>query len=173
MVFAEKMDHIRISLGTMAPLKSFWRSPVPEMVSAGSLTPLKIPEFFLRNFSYKIVKQFQNFMGIRGQFHWPCWNNFNRVINPAITISARTMTPLKKFQRGHWQCWNGFSGVMDNAETISVGSLTPQKFIWRRRNFKSSLWTSTFFKGNIPQNYFMGNIPIPYLNFKQKKVGEF
>jgi hypothetical protein len=51
-----------------------------EMISAGSMTPLKQPEFFLLNFSYEIVKQFKNGM-----------QNFSGVINPAEIY----MTPLK------------------------------------------------------------------------------
>jgi hypothetical protein len=34
--------------------------------------------------------------------HWPRWNCFNGVSDPAETVSAWSLTPLKPFLRGHW-----------------------------------------------------------------------
>jgi hypothetical protein len=53
-----------------------------EMVSLLSMTPLKLLEFFLRN--YEIVKKFKNFM-----------RNFSGVIDLAETLSAGSLTTLK------------------------------------------------------------------------------
>jgi hypothetical protein len=85
-------------------------------ISAGSLTPLKLPEFFLLNFSYEITK---------------LWNDSK--------ISC---------------------------ETISAGSLTPLKFIWPRWN--RHFGPITFFKGNVPQNYFIGISPYHILILNKK-----
>jgi hypothetical protein len=61
LIFAEKIENIRIAAGSMTSLKAFWRSHWPrqndfrgvidpaETILAGSLTPPKLPEFFLRN----------------------------------------------------------------------------------------------------------------------------
>jgi hypothetical protein len=52
----------------------------------------KQPEFFLQNLSYEkyeTVKKFKNFM-----------QNFNGVNGPAKTISAGSLAPPKRFQRG-------------------------------------------------------------------------
>jgi hypothetical protein len=53
------------------------------------LTPLKLPEFFLLNFSYEITK---------------LWNN-SKI---SWEISTGTLTPPKRLQRGHWPRWNRF-----------------------------------------------------------------
>jgi hypothetical protein len=64
-----------------------------ETISAQSLAPLKLPEFFLLNFflqNYEIVKQFKNFM-----------ENFSGVIDPAETISTyKKKLFLKKWVKG-------------------------------------------------------------------------
>jgi hypothetical protein len=89
---------------------------------------------------------------------------FGWVIDPAETVTAGSLTPLKLFPRGHLPRWNDFSGVIDPAEMklpeffwlnlsyeitklwnnskisceISAGSLTPlkqfQRVHWPRRN---------------------------------------
>jgi hypothetical protein len=49
---------------------------------------------FLRTFSYKIMKQFKNFM-----------RNFSGAMDNAEIISAGSLTSPQQFQRGHWQRW--------------------------------------------------------------------
>jgi hypothetical protein len=66
------------------------------------------------------------------------------------TISAGSLIPAKTISVGHWPRWN------DPAE------------IQNRR-----FGPTTFFKGNIPQNFFIVKYPhaIPFFNFNQKKLG--
>jgi hypothetical protein len=100
------------------------------------------------------VKRFQ-------RCHWHCWNNFCSVIDTAETISAVSLTPLKRFQ------WNDFSGFIDTAETISAVSIIPLKLMWHRWNIKQTLQVLfLLLKGKS-----IKNIPILYKYFKQKKVG--
>jgi hypothetical protein len=65
-----------------------------EIVSAGSMTPLK--------FRIEIFEFFHNF------------------VRKILVVSAGSMTPLKLFR----QDGNHFGGVNDPAETISVGPMT-------------------------------------------------
>jgi hypothetical protein len=102
-IFAEKIDNIRIS--------------------AGSLTPLKLLEFYLKD--------------------------FHVVIDLTVTVLAGSLTTLKRFQRGHWFSKNlgcfrikqkfTFKGIVsrDNEDGLRMVwwfQCVDRKFVyWRRR----------------------------------------
>jgi hypothetical protein len=69
----------------------------------------------------------------------PCGNRYRGIIDPREILH-------ENFSR--------FRGVIDHAETVLAGSMTPlkpaEKFIWLRRNLKSSFTgPQLFFKENI------------------------
>jgi hypothetical protein len=76
-----------------------------ETISAGLLTPLKLPEFFLQNFAYEIVKQFKNLIrNFAGLLTPPKW--FRR-------LSKRLPRRIRSHMRNGFSPWIRARGGVD------------------------------------------------------------
>jgi hypothetical protein len=81
--------------------------------------PAKTTRIFLTKYFLRKLRNCEKIQKLYAKFqrgHWPRWNRFGGVNEPADIVSARSMTPLKLFQQGQWPCQNGFSEVNDPAE---------------------------------------------------------
>jgi hypothetical protein len=106
-----------------------------EIVSAGSLTPLK-PPFFSGVIDTVEIVSAVSLTPLKPPWSWNL--KYHRDFNHKQIFVA-------EFQRCHWHRWNSFSGVIDTAETVSAVSMTPLKSIWHRWNRKTTLRVPSFF----------------------------
>jgi type IV secretory pathway component VirB8 len=100
-----------------------------ETISVVSLTPLKrFQQCHWHRWTHGDGKV-KNFIGT-STTEFFLFLKFSGINDAAETISAVSLTRLKRFLRCHWHRWNYFRGVIDTTETISMVSMTPLKLMW-------------------------------------------